>query len=137
MTAAGTITAAKVFVLGAGVAGLQAIATARRLGAVVWAYDVRQAVKEQVESVGAKFVGLSLEAGASEDNGGYAKAMDEQFYRRQRELLTEVLREQDVVITTAAVPGKKAPGLITAEMTGGMGPRPVLGGLVAGRGGNR
>src|SRR5437899_7635126 len=80
MTAAGTVTAAKVFVLGAGVAGLQAIATARRLGAVVRAYDVRQAVKEQVESVGAKFVGLNLEAGASEGNGGYAKEMDEKFY---------------------------------------------------------
>src|SRR3989442_7117913 len=119
MTAAGTITAGKVFVLGAGVAGLQAIATARRLGAVVRAYDVRQAVKEQVESVGATFVGLSLEAGTSEDNGGYAKAMDEQFYRRQRELLTEVLREQDVVITTAAVPGKKAPVLITPAMNRG------------------
>ena len=136
MTAAGTITAAKVFVLGAGVAGLQAIATARRLGAVVRAYDVRQAVKEQVESVGAKFVGLSLEAGAAEDNGGYATAMDEQFYRRQRELLTEVLREQDVVITTAAVPGKKAPVLITAEMTGAMAPGSVIVDLVAERGGN-
>ena len=136
MTAAGTITAAKAFVLGAGVAGLQAIATARRLGAVVRAYDVRQAVKEQVESLGAKFVGLSLEAGASEDNGGYAKAMDEQFYRRQRELLTEVLREQDVVITTAAVPGKKAPVLITAEMTGAMAPGSVIVDLVAERGGN-
>src|SRR5260370_41967248 len=108
MTAAGTITAAKAFVLGAGVAGLQAIATARRLGAVVRAYDVRQAVKEQVESLGAKFVGLSLEAGASEDNGGYAKAMDEQFYRRQPELLTEVLRAHDRVHTTAALPGQKA-----------------------------
>src|SRR3989442_11509363 len=90
MTAGGTIAAAKVFVVGAGVAGLQAIATARRLGAIVRAYDVRQAVKEQVESVGATFVGLNLEAGTAEDNGGYAKAMDEQFYRRQRELLTEV-----------------------------------------------
>src|SRR3989442_4391199 len=118
MAAAGTITAAKVFVLGAGVAGLQAIATARRLGAVVRAYDVRQAVKEQVESLGAKFVGLSLEAGTSEDNGGYAKAMEEQVYRPQRELLTEGLREQDVGITTAAVPRKKAPVLITAEVNG-------------------
>src|SRR3989454_2090415 len=136
MTAAGTIPAAKVFVLGAGVAGLQAIATARRLGAVVRAYDVRQAVKEQVESLGAKFVGLSLEAGTSEDNGGYAKAMDEQFYRRQRELLTEGLREQDVVITTAAVPGKKAPVLITAEMTGALAPGSVIVDLVAERGGN-
>src|SRR5438132_575547 len=131
MTAAGTITAAKVFVLGAGVAGLQAIATARRLGAVVRAYDVRQAVKEQVESVGATFVGLSLEAGTSEDNGGYAKAMDEQFYRRQPDLLTEVLREQDVVITTAAVPDKKAPVLITAAMTGAMAPGSVIVDIVA------
>src|SRR5437667_11004187 len=98
MTAAGTITAAKVFVLGAGVAGLQAIATARRLGAVVRAYDVRQAVKEQVESLGAKFVGLSLEAGASEDNGGFAKAMDVQFYCRERELTTGVPPHHVVVI---------------------------------------
>src|SRR5256712_4685089 len=135
MTAAGTITAAKVFVLGAGVAGLQAIATARRLGAVVRAYDVRQAVKEQVESLGAKFVGLSLEAGTSEDNGGYAKAMDEQFYRRQRELLTEVLREQDVVITTPAVPGKKAPVLTTAEMTRANAPRSGIGRISSERGG--
>ncbi|HXH85653.1 MAG TPA: Re/Si-specific NAD(P)(+) transhydrogenase subunit alpha [Nitrospira sp.] len=136
MTAAGTITAAKVFVLGAGVAGLQAIATARRLGAVVSAYDVRQAVKEQVESVGAKFVVLDLAAGASEDKGGYAKAMDEQFYRRQRELLTEVLRKQDVVITTAAVPGKKAPVLITAEMASAMTPGSVIVDIAAERGGN-
>src|SRR2546427_9637539 len=132
MTAAGTITAAKAFVLGAGVAGLQTIATARRLGAVVRAYDVRQAVKEQVESLGAKFVGLSLEAGTSEDNGGHAKAIDGQVYRRQRELVTEVLPEQDVVITTAAVPGKKAPVLITAEMTRAMAPRSGLIDLVAG-----
>src|SRR5207249_4962587 len=133
---AGPTHAAKAVVLGAGVARLQAIATARRLGAVVRAYDVRQAVKEQVESLGAKFVGLSLAAGTSEDNGGYAKAMDEQFYRRQRELLTEVLREQDVVITTAAVPGKKAPVLITAEMTGAMAPGSVIVDIVAERGGN-
>ena len=97
MTAAGTLTPAKVFVLGAGVAGLQAIATARRLGAVVCAYDVRPAVKEQVESVGAKFVTLEVDAKGSEDKGGYAKAMDEAFYKRQRELLAAVLREQDVV----------------------------------------
>ena len=116
MTAAGTMTAAKVFILGAGVAGLQAIATARRLGAVVSAYDVRAAVKEQVESLGGKFVVLNIDTGAAEDKGGYAKALGEDFYRRQRELLTEVLREQDVVITTAAVPGQKAPVLITAEM---------------------
>ena len=109
MTAAGTITPAKVFVLGAGVAGLQAIATAKRLGAVVSAYDVRPAVKDQIVSVGAKFVSLDVEAAAAEDKGGYAKAMDEAFYRRQRELMLEVVREHDVVITTAAVPGKSAP----------------------------
>ena len=102
MTAAGTITPAKVLILGAGVAGLQAIATARRLGAVVSAYDLRSAVKEQIESLGAKFVVLDLDTGGGEGGGGYAKAMDEAFYRRQRELLTEVIREQDVVITTAA-----------------------------------
>jgi NAD(P) transhydrogenase subunit alpha len=136
MTAAGTITPAKVFVLGAGVAGLQAIATARRLGAVVCAYDVRAAVKEQVESVGAKFIVLDVEAGASEDRGGYAKAMDEAFYRRQRELMTDVLRKQDVVITTAAVPGRKAPILITAEMAGAMMPGSVIVDIAAERGGN-
>ncbi|HZD48618.1 MAG TPA: Re/Si-specific NAD(P)(+) transhydrogenase subunit alpha [Silvibacterium sp.] len=136
MTAAGTITPAKVFVLGAGVAGLQAIATARRLGAVVYAYDVRPAVKEQVESVGAKFVMLDVDAGSSEDKGGYAKAMDEEFYRRQRELLTETLREQDVVITTAAVPGRRSPILITAEMVSVMQPGSVIVDIAAERGGN-
>ncbi len=136
MTAAGTLTPAKVFVLGAGVAGLQAIATARRLGAVVHAYDVRPAVKEQVESVGAKFVMLDVDAQASEDKGGYAKAMDEEFYRRQRELLTEVLREQDVVITTAAVPGRKSPILITAEMVSAMPAGSVIVDIAAERGGN-
>lgn len=136
MTAAGTITPAKVFVLGAGVAGLQAIATARRLGAVVCAYDVRPAVKEQVESVGAKFIVLDVDAKASEDKGGYAKAMDEEFYRRQRELLTEILREQDVVITTAAVPGRKSPILITAEMASAMPPGSVIVDIAAERGGN-
>ena len=136
MTAAGTVTPAKVFVLGAGVAGLQAIATARRLGAVVSAYDLRPAVKEQVESVGAKFVMLDVDAKASEDKGGYAKAMDEDFYRRQRELLTEVLREQDVVITTAAVPGRKSPILITAEMVEAMPPGSVIVDIAAERGGN-
>jgi NAD(P) transhydrogenase subunit alpha len=136
MTAAGTITPAKVFVLGAGVAGLQAIATARRLGAVVSAYDVRPAVKEQVESVGAKFVTLGVDAQASEDKSGYAKAMDEAFYRRQRELMTDVLREQDVVITTAAVPGRKAPLLITAEMVAAMQPGSVIVDIAAERGGN-
>jgi NAD(P) transhydrogenase subunit alpha len=123
-------------VLGAGVAGLQAIATARRLGAVVYAYDVRPAVKEQVESVGAKFIVLDIDAKTSEDKGGYAKAMDEAFYRRQRELLTEVLREQDVVITTAAVPGRKSPILITAQMVDAMPPGSVLVDIAAERGGN-
>ena len=136
MTAAGTLTPSKVLILGAGVAGLQAIATARRLGAVVFAYDVRSAVKEQIESLGAKFVVLDMEAGAAEGTGGYAKAMDEAFYRRQRELLTEVLREQDVVITTAAVPGKKAPVLVTAEMAGAMAPGSVIVDIAAERGGN-
>jgi H+-translocating NAD(P) transhydrogenase subunit alpha len=136
MTAAGTLTPAKVFVLGAGVAGLQAIATARRLGAVVSAYDLRPAVKEQVESVGAKFVMLDVDAQASEDKGGYAKAMDESFYQRQRALLTETLREQDVVITTAAVPGRKSPILITAEMVGAMPPGSVIVDIAAERGGN-
>jgi NAD(P) transhydrogenase subunit alpha len=136
MTAAGTITAARVFILGAGVAGLQAIATARRLGAVVSAYDVRDVAKEQVESLGAKFVSLPLDAGASQDKGGYAKAMDEEFYRKQRQLLTDTLREQDVVITTAAVPGRKAPILITAEMVGVMAPGSVIVDIAAERGGN-
>jgi NAD(P) transhydrogenase subunit alpha len=136
MTAAGTITAARVLVLGAGVAGLQAIATARRLGAVVSAYDVRSAVKEQVESLGAKFVVLDLDTGSSEGQGGYAKAMDEEFYRRQRALLTEVLREQDVVITTAAVPGKKAPILVTTEMASAMASGSVIVDIAAERGGN-
>jgi H+-translocating NAD(P) transhydrogenase subunit alpha len=136
MTAAGTLTPAKVFVLGAGVAGLQAIATARRLGAVVYAYDVRPAVKEQVESVGAKFVMLDVDSGGSEDKGGYAKAMEESFYRRQRELLTETLREQDVVITTAAVPGRRSPILITAEMVSAMQPGSVIVDIAAERGGN-
>ena len=136
MTAAGTVTPAKVFVLGAGVAGLQAIATARRLGAIVLAYDVRPAVKEQVESVGAKFVMLDVNSEDSQDKGGYAKAMDESFYRRQRELLTGVLREQDVVITTAAVPGRKAPILITAEMVSAMPAGSVIVDIAAERGGN-
>ncbi len=136
MTAAGTIAPARVFVLGAGVAGLQAIATARRLGAVVSAYDVRPAVKEQVESLGAKFVPLELTPAEAEDKGGYAKALGEDFYRRQRELLTAVLRQHDVVITTAAVPGKRAPVLLTAEMVAGMPPGSVIVDLAAERGGN-
>jgi len=136
MTAAGTIAPARVLVIGAGVAGLQAIATARRLGAVVSGYDVRTAVKEQVESLGAKFVVLDLETGAAEGKGGYAKAMDEAFYRRQRELMTQVVREQDVVITTAAVPGKRAPILITREMVQAMSPGSVVIDIAAERGGN-
>jgi NAD(P) transhydrogenase subunit alpha len=135
-TAAGTITPAKVFVIGAGVAGLQAIATARRLGSVVSAYDVRPAVKDQIVSVGAKFISLDVEATAAEDKGGYAKVMDEAFYRRQRELMLEVVREQDVVISTAAVPGKKAPVLITKEMVEAMAPGSVIMDIAAVRGGN-
>ena len=136
MTAAGTITAAHVFVIGAGVAGLQAIATARRLGAIVEAYDVRPAVQEQVQSVGGKFVTLPIETSGAEAAGGYAKAMDEQFYRRQRELLTQVVARNDVVITTAAVPGKRAPVLVTGEMVRGMAPGSVLVDLAAESGGN-
>jgi NAD(P) transhydrogenase subunit alpha len=136
MTAAGTITPAKVLILGAGVAGLQAIATARRLGAVVSAYDLRSAVKEQIESLGAKFVVLDMDGSAAEGQGGYARAMDDAFYKRQRELLTAVLKEQDVVITTAAVPGRKAPILVTAEMAEAMAPGSVIVDIAAERGGN-
>ncbi|MEI7836795.1 MAG: NAD(P) transhydrogenase subunit alpha, partial [Planctomycetota bacterium] len=136
MTAAGTISPAHVFVIGAGVAGLQAIATAKRLGAVVEAYDVRPAVKEQVQSVGGKFVELPLEMGGAEAAGGYAKAMDEDFYRRQRELLGQVVARSDVVITTAAVPGKKAPVLVTAEMVKAMAPGSIVVDLAAEQGGN-
>lgn len=136
MTAAGTVAPAKVFIVGVGVAGLQAIATARRLGAVVHAYDVRPAVKEQVLSLGAKFVELPLEAGEAEDKGGYARAMDETFYQRQRELMKRVVQDSDVVITTAAVPGKKAPVLVTEDMVQGMAPGSVIVDLAAERGGN-
>ncbi len=136
MTAAGTISPAHVFVVGAGVAGLQAIATARRLGAVVKAYDVRPAVKEQVESLGAKFVELELTTEDAEDKSGYAKAADEDFYRRQREMMTGVVAESDVVITTAAIPGKKAPILITKEMVAAMPSGSVIVDLAAERGGN-
>ncbi len=135
-TAAGTITPAKVFIVGAGVAGLQAIASARRLGAVVSAYDVRPAVKEQVQSLGGKFVEMELDTKAAEGQGGYAQVMDEVFYQRQRELMLRVVAENDVVITTAAVPGKKAPILITAEMVRAMQPRAVIVDLAAERGGN-
>jgi NAD(P) transhydrogenase subunit alpha len=136
MTAAGTIAPAKVFVVGAGVAGLQAIASARRLGAKVEAYDVRPAVKEQINSLGAKFVELPLETGASEDKGGYAKAQDESFYQRQREMMIKVVGASDLVITTAAIPGKKSPVLITEEMVKAMAPGSVIVDLAAERGGN-
>jgi NAD(P) transhydrogenase subunit alpha len=136
MTAAGTVAPARVLVIGAGVAGLQAIATARRLGAVVSGYDIRAAVKEQVESLGARFVVLDMEAAGAEDKGGYAKAMGEEFYRRQRELMGGVLAEQHVVITTAAVPGRKAPILITCEMAERMAPGSVIVDIAAERGGN-
>jgi NAD(P) transhydrogenase subunit alpha len=134
MTAAGTIAPAKVFIIGAGVAGLQAIATAKRLGSVVQAYDVRAAVKEQVQSLGAKFV--EMELGTAEGTGGYAKAMDEEFYRRQREMMGRVVAEVDVVITTAAVPGRKSPILVTGEMVRNMRPGSVVIDLAAERGGN-
>jgi NAD(P) transhydrogenase subunit alpha len=135
-TAAGTLKPARVFVVGAGVAGLQAISTARRLGAQVQAYDVRAAAKEQVLSVGATFVELPLEAGDAEDKGGYAKAQDESFYRRQRETMAKVVAESDVVITTAAIPGKRSPVLVTAEMVERMTPGSVIVDLAAERGGN-
>jgi H+-translocating NAD(P) transhydrogenase subunit alpha len=136
MTAAGTISSARVFIVGAGVAGLQAIATARRLGAKVEAYDVRPAVKEQVQSLGAKFVELPIESGDAEDKGGYAKAQDESFYRRQREMMLKVVAASDIVITTALIPGKKAPILLTREMVEAMAPGSVVVDLAAERGGN-
>lgn len=136
ITAAGTVTPARVFVVGAGVAGLQAIATARRLGAVVQSYDVRPAVKEQVESLGARFLEFSLEAEDSETIGGYARAMGDEFYERQREMMGQVVAESDVVITTAAVPGGKAPVLITNEMVQGMQTGAVIVDLAAETGGN-
>jgi NAD(P) transhydrogenase subunit alpha len=135
-TAAGTITPSRVLIIGVGVAGLQAIATARRLGAVVSAYDVRPAVKEQVQSLGGRFVELAIEAKDAEDARGYATAQDETFYARQRELMGKVVAEHDVVITTAVVPGKKAPVLVTAQMVRGMGPGSVIVDLAAERGGN-
>jgi NAD(P) transhydrogenase subunit alpha len=136
MTAAGTITPAKVFVVGAGVAGLQAIASARRMGAVVMAYDVRPVVKEQVESLGARFLDLPLPTGETQDQGGYARQLDEDFYRRQREMMARAVAENDVVITTAAVPGKPAPTLVTEEMVARMAPGSVIVDLAAERGGN-
>jgi len=134
MTAAGTVTPAKVFIIGAGVAGLQAISAAKRLGAVVSAYDVRPEVKEQVQSLGGKFVEMELEAAQGE--GGYAREMNEEFYRKQRELMLRVVAENDVVITTAAIPGRKAPILVTEEMVKGMAPGSVIVDLAAERGGN-
>jgi NAD(P) transhydrogenase subunit alpha len=136
MTAAGTVAPAHVFVVGAGVAGLQAIASAKRMGAVVHAYDVRPVVKEQVESLGGKFVELELDTGDSETKGGYAKEMGEEFLNKQREMMTRVVAENDVVITTAAIPGKKAPILVTADMVRGMKPGSVVVDLAAERGGN-
>jgi NAD(P) transhydrogenase subunit alpha len=135
-TAAGTITPARVFVVGVGVAGLQAIATARRLGAVASAYDMRPAVKEQVQSLGGRFVELAIEAQNAQDARGYGTAQDESFYARQRELLTKVVAESDIVITTAVIPGKKAPVLVTGEMVKKMAPGSVIVDLAAERGGN-
>jgi NAD(P) transhydrogenase subunit alpha len=136
MTAAGTVSPARVFIMGAGVAGLQAISTARRLGAKVEAYDVRPAVKEQVQSLGARFVELPLESADAEDKGGYARAQDESFYKRQREMMLKVVAQSDVVITTALIPGKKAPILLTTEMVEAMAPGSVIVDLAAERGGN-
>ena len=136
MTAAGTLTAAKIFVLGAGVAGLQAIATAKRMGAIVYGYDLRTACREQVESVGGKFVELQIANSKSEDKGGYAMAMDEDFYRQQREQLAKTVSQCNVVITTAAIPGRKSPLLVTAEAVRSMQPGSVVIDLAAQRGGN-
>jgi NAD(P) transhydrogenase subunit alpha len=135
-TAAGTITPARVFVIGAGVAGLQAISTARRLGAVASAYDMRPAAKEQVQSLGGRFIELPIEAKDAQDARGYGTAQDETFYARQRELLTRVVAESDVVITAAVIPGKKSPVLVTADMVKGMAPGSVIVDLAAERGGN-
>jgi NAD(P) transhydrogenase subunit alpha len=136
MTAAGTLQPARVFVIGAGVAGLQAIATARRLGAIVEGYDIRPAVKQEVESLGAKFVSLGLESEEAQEATGYARAFDEAFYRRQQQLLTSVIARNDVVITTAMVPGQRAPLLITREMVRTMRPGSILIDLAAEWGGN-
>jgi NAD(P) transhydrogenase subunit alpha len=136
MTAAGTLKPARVLVIGAGVAGLQAISTARRLGALVSGYDIRPAVKEQVESLGAKFVELNVTAESAEGKGGYAKEMGEDFYRRQQEEMKRVVAENDVVITTAAIPGRKAPVLVTTEMVESMPPGSVIVDIAAERGGN-
>jgi H+-translocating NAD(P) transhydrogenase subunit alpha len=135
-TAAGTITPARVFVIGAGVAGLQAIATARRLGAVASAYDLRPAAKEQVQSLGGRFVELPIEAKDAQDARGYARAQDENFYQRQRELLGRIVKESDVVITAAVIPGKTSPVLVTEDMVKDMAPGSVIFDLAAERGGN-
>ena len=136
MTAAGTIAPAKVFVIGAGVAGLQAIATARRLGAKVTSYDIRPAVKEQVESLGATFLQIEVGEKSTETSGGYAQEMDAEFYRKQQEMMSDAVAEADAVITTAAVPGKRAPVLVNAEMIRRMKPGAVIIDLAAERGGN-
>jgi NAD(P) transhydrogenase subunit alpha len=136
MTAAGTLRAARIFIIGVGVAGLQAIATAKRLGGVVHAYDVRPACREQVESLGGKFVELPMETEGAEDKGGYAKALGEDFYRRQRQLLADVVAPSDVVITTAAIPGKPSPLLVTRDAVERMAPGSVIVDLAAERGGN-
>ena len=135
-TAAGTITPGRVLVIGAGVAGLQAIATARRLGAVASAYDLRPAAKEQVQSLGGRFVELPIEVKDAEDARGYARAQDETFYKRQRELLGKVVAESDVVISAAVIPGKKPPTLVTKEMVASMAPGSVIVDLAGERGGN-
>src|SRR5271169_2024853 len=135
-TAAGTITPARVFIIGCGVAGLQAIATARRLGAVVSAYDLRPAVKEQVQSLGGRFVEIAVEAKDAQDARGYATAQGEEFYKKQRELLSKVVAESDVVVTAAVIPGKKSPILVTKEMVDRMAHGSVIVDLAAERGGN-
>jgi NAD(P) transhydrogenase subunit alpha len=136
MTAAGTVFAARVLVMGAGVAGLQAIATARRLGAQVWGYDVRPVVKEQVESLGAKFLEFDLGVSEAEDKGGYAKALSAEASQRQQAMLAEKMTEFDVVITTALVPGRPAPRLVSKETVAGMRPGSVIVDLAAEAGGN-
>ena len=135
-TAAGTVTPARIFVIGCGVAGLQAIATARRLGAVASAYDMRPAAKEQVQSLGGRFVELPIEASNAQDARGYATAQGEDFYRKQRELLGKVVQESDVVITAAVIPGKKSPILVTEDMVKSMAPGSVIVDLASERGGN-
>jgi len=135
-TAAGTIMPSRVFIIGCGVAGLQAIATAKRLGAVVSAYDLRPVVKEQVQSLGGRFVELPIEASNAQDARGYATAQGEEFYRKQRNLLGKVVAESDVVITAAVIPGKKSPTLVTKEMVANMAPGSVIVDLAAERGGN-